>query len=457
MAHERALSHIGPDTVFQSEEPLEEPMRTTRRRHAAALRFGAITLTLGLATTACGGGSSDPTTPAADPNAKVTLTVATFNEFGYEELIKEYMAANPNVTIEHKKAAQSNEARENINTRLAAGSGLSDIEAVEVDWLADLKQYPDKFVDLSSDSVKGRWVDWKTAQATTADGKLIGYGTDIGPEAICYRADLFKAAGLPTDREEVAKALGTTWDDYFALGMKFKEKSKVPWMESAGATFNAMVNQVANPYEKEDGTVIATENAEIKALYDKVLKASADGLSAHLPQWSEDWSGSFQRDGFATMVCPSWMLGVIEGNAKGVKGWDIANTYPGGGGNWGGSFLTVPAQGKNTEAAKKLADWLTAPEQQIKAFKAKGTFPSQVKALESPDLTSTKSEFFSGAATGQIFSDRAKAVSVVTFKGPKYSGINDAMQQAIGRVDIDKKDTPEASWEKFIAAVKALG
>ena len=432
-------------------------MRTAARRRSSVGWLVAVTLTTG-ALAACGGDSPESSNSGTtDDKTPVTLTIATFNEFGYEDLLTEYMAANPNVKVEHKKAAQSNEARENLNTRLAAGSGLSDIEAVEVDWLADLKQYPHNFVDLNPDAVKGRWVDWKTAQATTADGKLIGYGTDIGPEAICYRSDLFKAAGLPTDRAEVAKALGTTWDDYFALGMKFKEKSKVPWMESAGAIYNAMVNQVKNPYEREDGTVIAAENAEVKALYDRVLKASQDGLSAHLAQWSEDWTGSFQRDGFATMVCPSWMLGVIEGNGKGVKGWDIANTFPGGGGNWGGSFLTVPAQGKNHEAAKKLADWLTAPEQQVKAFKAKGTFPSQVKALESPDLTSTTSAYFSGAKTGEIFSDRAKAVTVVTFKGPKYSGINDAMQQAIGRVDVDKTDTPEASWEKFITAVKALG
>ena len=39
-----------------------------------------------------------------------------------------------------------------------------------------------------------------------SDGKLIGYGTDIGPEAICYRADLFKKAGLPTDRVLVSLA-----------------------------------------------------------------------------------------------------------------------------------------------------------------------------------------------------------------------------------------------------------
>jgi cellobiose transport system substrate-binding protein len=45
----------------------------------------------------------------------------------------------------------------------------------------------------------------------------------------------------------------------------------------------------------------------------------------------------------------------------------------------------------------------------------------------------------------------------VTFKGPKYSGINDAMQQAISRVDVDGTDDPDSSWEKFVSAVEALG
>ena len=107
-------------------------------------------------------------------------------------------------------------------------------------------------------------------------------------------------------------------------------------------------------------------------------------MSSHTGQWSEDWTAAFQKDGFATMACPGWMLGVIEGNAAGVEGWDIANVFPGGGGNWGGSFLTVPAMGEHPAEAKALAAWLTAPEQQIKAFKAKGTFPSQVEALTDP-------------------------------------------------------------------------
>ena len=51
-------------------------------------------------------------------------------------------------------------------------------------------------------------------------------------------------------------------------------------MESAGAIYQAMINQVEFAYEKEDGTVIATENPEVRALYDQVLAASASGLSA---------------------------------------------------------------------------------------------------------------------------------------------------------------------------------
>jgi cellobiose transport system substrate-binding protein len=151
------------------------------------------------------------------------------------------------------------------------------------------------------------------------------------------------------------------------------------------------------------------------------------------------------------------MLGVIEGNAAGVEGWDIADVFPGGGGNWGGSFLTVPAMGANQAEAKKLAAWLTAPEQQIKAFIAKGTFPSQVEALSSPDLLSQTNAFFNDAPTGEILANRAAAVTVAPFKGPNYFAINDAMQQALSRVDVDETDDPASSWTKFEEAVNALG
>lgn len=426
-------------------------------RKLAALSASAACLTLALS--GCGADAPKSSGPSGETGKEpVTLTIATFNEFGYEDLIKEYQTLNPNVTIQHKKAATTNEARDNLTTRLAAGSGLSDIEAIEVDWLSELKQYPDKFVDLKDPAVEGRWLDWKAKAATTDDGHLIGYGTDSGPEAVCYNSSLFKAAGLPTDRESVAKMLGTSWDSYFDAGKKFVGAKTGPaWFDSAGSVYQAMSNQLDKAYENEDGSVIAADTPAVKDTYTKVLDASTkDNLSAHLSQWSNDWVAGFQSQKFATTLCPGWMLGVIEGNAAGVKGWDVANVFPGGGGNWGGSYLTVPTQSKHQAEAKKLAAWLTAPEQQIKAFTAKGTFPSQVQALSSEALLSQTNAFFNNAPTGKIFAERAKAVGASPFKGPKFFAINDAMQQALTRVDVDKSDDAASSWTKFLAAVKSL-
>lgn len=416
----------------------------------AAVVAGAASIAL--ITTGCSAGTDSGSSAGGD----VTLTVATFNEFGYDDLFAQYEEANPNVTIKHKKAATSNEARDNLTTRLAAGSGLSDVEAIEVDWLPELLQYSNQFIDLASADVDGRWLDWKEKAATDADGRLIGYGTDIGPEAVCYRSDLFEAAGLPTDRAEVADLLGTSWDSYYAAGEKFASAgTNVPWFDSAGATWQGVVNQLENAYEENDGTVIATENPEVRQAYDDVLDASGT-LSAHLSQWSDDWTASFQNDGFATMLCPGWMLGVISGNADGVAGWDIADTFPGGGGNWGGSYLTVPTQSKNQEEAQKLAAWLTAPEQQLSAFASKGTFPSQIDALASDELLGATNEFFNDAPTGEILANRAAAVDVTPFKGAKYFAINDAMQQAITRVE-DGLMSADESWAQFETDVNSLG
>ncbi|NLE72029.1 MAG: carbohydrate ABC transporter substrate-binding protein, partial [Actinomycetales bacterium] len=171
-------------------------MRNTRKR---ALALVAGLSSVALLATACGGNAGDdpedPGTGADDgtTDEEITLTISTFNEWGYDTLLDQYMELHPNITIEHNKFATSNEARDQFNTALAAGSGLADVVGVEVDWMPEIMQYADQFVDLTSDSVEGRWQDWKVGQATTPDGKLVGYGTDIGPEAIAYRADLFAA------------------------------------------------------------------------------------------------------------------------------------------------------------------------------------------------------------------------------------------------------------------------
>ena len=378
------------------------------------------------ATTACGSGGGS----SQSSDGKTELTIATFNEFGYEDLLKEYEAAHPDVKLTQRKTGQGGPHHENLFTKLGAGSGLADIEAVEEGYLSQVMSKSSQFNDLKEIGPKiedGRWPQWKSDAATTKDGKLIGYGTDIGPLAMCYRKDLFDKAGLPSDPEAV-KALFSTWDSYFAAGDQFIAKSGgVAWFDSSAQVFNAMHNQHKVGYFDQDDKLVVESNPDIKADWDAVTKAALKGQSAKLTAFSPEWNSAFKAGTFATKTCPSWMLGVIETQAgPDNKGkWAVTDAFPNGGGNWGGSYLTVPKQSKNAKKAAELAAWLTAPEQQIKAFQAKGTFPSQVKALESPALLGQTNAYFGDVKAGALFATQAKKITAAQHKGPKDGQLQD--------------------------------
>ena len=417
-------------------------MRTSRRTMAAAVAVA----TLALVATGCSGGGG------TDSDEPVTLTLATFNDFGYtDELLAEF-TAETGIEVVHNKAATSNDARANYFQKLG-NSGLADVEAVEIDWFTEAMQYADLLAPVADD-LKGRWLDWKEEAATDANGNLIAYGTDIGPQGICYRSDLFAAAGLPTDREEVAALFDGDWENFFDIADQYKAATGKPFIDSANSVLQGIVNQLDIAYEEKDGSIVATENPDIEAAY-KLVVERAIPVSAYSGQWSEDWFASLAGGEFAVMLCPGWMLGVISGNAPDTTGWDIADAFPGGGGNWGGSYLTVPANGAHVEEASQLAAWLTSPETQMKAFANAGTFPSQVEALESDELAAATNEYFNGAPTGEILTDRANAITVATFKGPKYFQFHDALQNAVTRV-FDGLEDADTSWNNWVTEVSAF-
>lgn len=410
----------------------------------AAAFAGAATLAL--VATGCAGGGA---TPAEDPES---LTLATFNDFGYtDELLAEF-TAETGIEVIHNKAATSNDARANYFQKLG-NTGLADVEAVEIDWFTEAMQYADLLEPVPAD-LQGRWLDWKEASATDSEGNLIAYGTDIGPQGVCYRADLFGAAGLPTDREEVAALFDGDWDNFFDVADQYTAATGKPFIDSANSALQGIVNQLEIAYEETDGSIVATENPDIEAAYQLVVERAVP-VSAYAGQWSEDWFASLAGGEFAAMLCPGWMLGVISGNAADTTGWDIADAFPGGGGNWGGSYLTVPANGANVEAASKLAAWLTSPETQMKAFANAGTFPSQVEALESAELAEATNEYFNNAPTGEILTSRAEAIEVATFKGPKYFQFHDALQNAVTRV-FDGLEDADTSWNTWVTEVSAF-
>lgn len=444
-------------------------MSFSRRKTTLGFAAGAATLALALA--GCSNSSDPESSASGEPGGgetgeKITLTISTFNQFGYNgaaegggadyeyDLIAEYEELNPNIDVVYNVAATSNDARENFFNKLGPG-GLSDIEAIELDWMPEAMQYSDLLTDLSDSALDGRWSEAKVTAATDADGRLVGYGTDLGPEAVCYNVDAFEAAGLPTDRAEVASLLDGDWETFFDVGRQYKEATGKAWYEENAVMLQGMIGQVETPYENpDDNSIIAAENADVKALFDLITEASQDGLSANLEQWQPDWQAGFAAGDFAVTMCPPWFLGIIEGYTPDGN-WDMADVFPNGGGNWGGSYLVVPGTSEHPEEAKALAEWLTAPEQMVKTFTNIGQYPSAPEAQQDPAVTSYVREFFNNAPTGEIYASRAEAIEVSPYKGPHYFQVNDLLVNALRNVD--NGEDPAAQWENFVSEVGNVG
>lgn len=439
-------------------------MKWTRSRPASLVAVGAAAA---LVLTACssnndGGGEQDGGSSNGG-DEKVTLTITTFGTMGYEDLYTEYMEANPNVEIKATNIDTGGNARTDAFTKIAAGSGLSDIVAIEEGWLGAIMEVSDTFADLRDYGIEDRkddWLPWKYDQATDPDGRVIGYGTDIGPQGICYNGKLFEEAGLPSDREAVAELLDGDWANFFDVGRQYHEATGRAWFDHSGFVWNSMVNQLDEGYYTADGELNVEGNAELRERFDLLAAAVADGLSAAQAAW--DWNGgtSFVDGTFATFVCPGWMLGVIKGQLEAGgggadTGWDFADAFPGGPANWGGSFLAVTEDSPNKEEAAKLADWLTQPEQQVKQFEAAGTFPSVVAAAEELAANATGDPIFNDAPTGAILAARAQGIQA-QFKGPDDSLIQEnVFGPALQALDRGEADADQA-WAQALQLLDEL-
>ena len=397
--------------------------------------------------------ASAPASAPAAGDAPVTITVGDFGTFGYKEagLYAAYQKLHPNVTIKEDTVEQSADYYKALQTHLAAGSGLDDIQAIEIGFVADVTaNHADQFVDFNSlpegPQLKGTFYDWKWGMASTADGKqTIGLGTDAGPEAMCYRPDLLKAAGLPSDRATLNQQWAT-WDGFIKFGQKYEAAAgkKGHFLDSTGSIFNAAVTQGKEEYDNAAGKPDVANSDGVKTAWALGTQAAQAKITAGLSQFSTPWNQAFANGAFAAISCPSWMLGYITSQAgQAVSGdWDVAN-IPGGASNWGGSWLGVPKAGKNQAAAEALAEWLTAPAQQITMWTSQGHFPSSSTAAKDPAVAAATSDYFNKAPIGQIFGDSASKLKMVPI-GPYDTQIQSAIDNSLGNVETKGADPAKA-------------
>ncbi|MFD2768140.1 ABC transporter substrate-binding protein [Micromonospora eburnea] len=424
-------------------------MKRSWTHWARAVTVGAVSLVM---VAACSGKSGTDDSGSGD--GQITLKINFWGDFGLQDLKAKYEAEHKNIKIQ-LNSGEYNAQHEDLQKKLVAGTGAPDIAAIDEGFIVQFRSQSDKFVNLldkGAGSYESKYLPWKWKQSLSADGKSqLGLGTDVGGLAMCYRTDLFKAAGLPTDRDQVS-ALWPTWDKFFEVGQQYTAKSKKKFVDSATNLFNPILGQQPVGFYNEQEQL--QMDGGPKVAFDNAVKGIEAGLSANLTSFQADWDKGFTSGSFAVLACPAWMLGHIKDTAPGTEGkWDIA-AVPGGGGNWGGSFLTIPKQGKHVDEAYKLLEWLVAPEQQIEIFKKVGNLPSQPALYSDPAIADFKNPFFNNAPVGQIFPKMAAGLTP-QYLGKKNGPTRVEVENVIRRVE-SKSLKPDAAWAEAVKAAEKV-
>ncbi|MFF1544623.1 extracellular solute-binding protein [Streptomyces sp. NPDC058291] len=425
--------------------------RTTRR---VVVLAAVASLGAGLLAGCADDGGDDDASGGSSSGGKgkTTITLGLFGTMGFKEagLYTEYEKLHPDIKIAENVTERNENYYPALVNHLTTNSGLMDVQAIEVGNIAEVvATQAGKFEDLSKVSGvdKSKWLDWKWSQATAKDGQTIALGTDIGPMALCYRKDLFQAAGLPTDREAVGKLWAGDWNKFVATGEQYKAKAKAGtfFMDSPGGLLNAVLSSEKEKFYDSSGQIIYKSNPAVKDAFDLTAKAAAEGLVQSQTQFQQSWDTTIANSKFATIACPPWMLGTIKGKAKAEDAgkWDVAVAPKSG--NWGGSFLGVPKSGKHVKEAEAFITWLTAPEQQAKLFKVQGSFPSAPSTYTMPEVTGAKNEMTGDSPIGTVFSQAAKTAPVQVI-GPKDQIIQQGLTDN-GVILVTKGKSAEEAWK----------
>ncbi|GAA1295963.1 ABC transporter substrate-binding protein [Saccharothrix xinjiangensis] len=382
----------------------------------------------------------------------------SFAAINQKSSVDAYREKHPDVDIKLTEVGTSTETAQALTTALAGGK-VPDLVLIQGDNLPKFVQQPQNFVDLrtlGADDIKGDYLEWVIEQSVAEGGEVLGIPTDVGGMAVAYRTDLFAAAGLPTDRDEVG-ALWPTWDAFIETGKRYKQATGKAFTDNAATSvFYQAVNQVSQKYYDGDHELIYDSNPEVRTAFDLGIKAATAGITAGQSSFENAWSAGMGQGQYAAVAAPSWMLNSIRSNAPDTAGkWDIAK-IPGAAGNWGGSYLAIPKRAQNPQAAWEYIKEMQSPQGQLEHFTRSGALPSTPSVYQDDKLATAKDTFFSDAPTGKIYTDSLLGLKPF-YIGPDSATIGQEFLNSITNVEQSGGD-PATAWDDAVRNIKtAIG
>lgn len=353
---------------------------------------------------------------------------------GFEAAMAGFNEAYPNIEVE-LVFTDTTAHHQALQTALTAGTDAVDVAMVEGAYIAqyrDSKALTDLNV-LGAAELKDDFVEFKWDQATSSDGqRLIGIPWDLGPTLFYYRTDVFEEVGLPTSSEEVAELM-STWDGVMEVAEKVSIPGQRWFLPSAAYPYQWLF--INRDYYDEDLNLILEREGDLECL-ENCLKIRENGWDMNVDMWSTEAYAAYAAGTCVCVAAGSWFSGFFKTDIDpdGAGHWG-AIALPAGMGdtNWGGSFLVIPEQCENKEAAWAFVKYMLATtEGQNTMFKAIDYFPAYKPAWDAaPELYTEGDDYFGGQAPNAIATKIAANVPVVnntimdvTAEGYLYSSFN---------------------------------
>lgn len=426
-------------------------------KHRRSLTSVAALSGLVMLLAACSSGSSSSSASASgDPNAEFTFW--SFTGIGAQASVDDYLTKVPDAKVKLSEVGNTTETATALTAALAGGD-VPDLVMIQGDDLPKFMENTSNFIDLRTlggDDVAADYLDWAVAASTGEDGSIVAIPTDVGGLGLAYRADLFAAAGLPTEPADV-EAMWSTWDGFIAMGEQYTAATGQPFVDNVETTvFFSTVNQVTEKYYSPDGELVWDTNPQVQDAFNVAVDAYKAGISANIAAWSSGWDPGKANGAFAVTVAPSWLLAGLQTAAPDTAGnWRVA-TLPGVGGNWGGSYIAIPARAAHPEAAWQYIETMMSPEAQTEHFVSTGTLPAATAALTSDEVLSYTDDFFGDSAIGQVMSDSVMQFNSF-YNGPDTSAIGTGLLNALAEMQAGNV-APDDAWQTGVDNVnEALG
>jgi multiple sugar transport system substrate-binding protein len=386
-------------------------------------------------TSAPGAAAAAVASPTDTSGATTELTVWYFDSVSMQTVIPLFEQSHPGVHVNFVEQPFGDMSKKYL-AALAAKQGVPDVIGLDTSMVG---QFLDAGEDLraepySAGQLQNDFIDWKFNAALTSSGAMAAMPWDVATGVMFYRPDVFQAAGLPTDPDQVAKAL-STWDDFIKAGQTIKDKTggQSTLVGNEHDIFNAAYWQNGGNVVQDGQIVLGPEGLQPLQL---ATKAKSAGIGGNIPAWSDRWAPALQSGKIASVVMGGWMLGNLQNliDPDGAGNWRVT-TAPGGAFSNGGTYIQIPRLAEHKQLAWEFTQFVTTDTDALNAvFQKTGIVPAYKPAWESP-LYDQPVPYLGGQPAFRLMVELAQQVKPLTYSPVDALGtdlLNAQVDLAIG-------------------------